>query len=497
MVKTASVLVATTVLSLSTGARSEGAAQVAQPAASPPAPLTKQQRELARQRFDRGLSLYDAGDFEGALREFQSALELVRHPVVLYNVVLVHAKLNQPVACVKAVEELQRDGLQELDAERRERLMDVYSDQVSRIGRVRVVSNVPNAIVQVDGVDVAADASTGGLQLPAGEHVISTLASGYIPRRMRVSVPPRGEQEVVFTLQPLESTLAHLSVTTDVPDVEVFVDGEFVGRTPFPASLAFSPGTHQVALRRAGYVERTQSVALDPGGEGRLDFTMQLDSSALEREAGTLDLAISEPNSLVSINGLTRGISPKMLRLPLGRHHLSVKSAGFLDYEREVVVAPGSTKVEVVLMPTSEFLKDYQDRAETTRMWGYAGVGSGALVLGGSVGFLIWNQGEKDTAQSNFDEFSGEVRSSPSGMCDDSSCEDRLRLLSDNLSEAENRDVLGWVGMGVGVALAATGGGLLLWGDDPARYSPDESSDVFDSAWLGVTPLGAFAGGRF
>lgn len=148
-------------------------------------------------------------------------------------------------------------------------------------------------------------------------------------------------------------------------------------------------------------------------------------------------------------------------------------------------------------MPTSEFLKDYEGRAETTRTWGYVGVGSGALVLGGSVGFLIWNQGEKDTAQSNFDEFSSEVRSSPSGRCDDSSCEDRLRLLSDNLSEAENRDVLGWVGMGVGAALAATGIGLLVWGDDPSRYSPDESSDVFDSAWLGVTPAGAYAGGRF
>jgi hypothetical protein len=252
-----------------------------------------------------------------------------------------------------------------------------------------------------------------------------------------------------------------------------------------------------VALRRAGYLEQKQTIGLDPGGEGHLRFVIQADSAAPERESGTLALTISEPNSLVSINGVPQGMSPASLRLPLGRHRLSVKSAGFLDYERDVVVAPAGTSTHIDLMPTSEFLKDYERGARTTRTWGWVSVGSGAVLIGGSVGFLVWNQAEKDTARDNFDEFSSEVRAGPSGMCDDASCEDRLRLLSDRLSEAENRDVFGWVGVSAGAAVAALGAGLLMWGDHPGRYAPSETSDVFQSARIELGPGQARVSGRF
>jgi hypothetical protein len=448
--------------------------------AAPQAPLSTRARQAARQRFDRGLELYDAGDYAGALREFQGALEVTRHPVVLYNVALVYAQLGEPVECVRSVEELQQSGISALDSTSREHLRQVYDEQKARIGRLRIRANVEGALIQLDGVDIGQNA-VEDLPIAAGDHIVSTVASGYIPRRMRVVVPPEAAQEVNFNLQPLQTTLAHLVVTTDVPDVEVAVDTEVVGRTPFPASLAFSPGTHQVVLRRDGYREQKANIVLDPGGEGHLEFEMQPDVAALDRTHGVLDLQISEPNSLVSVNGKPLPIGRQHLELPLGRHHLQVHSAGFIDYARDVVVGPGTTTTRVELMPTSEFLNDYQGHALSQRTWGWVGVGAGAAFVAGGVGFLAWNAGKKDTATNNFDDFVKQIQASPNGTCSDSTCVRKLALLKDRKATAEDRDLYGWVGVGVGAALAAVGAGLLIWGDDPDRYAPRPQSDIFGS----------------
>jgi Flp pilus assembly protein TadD len=46
-------------------------------------------RHEARERFDRGLELFNDGDNPGALAEFKRAFELIPNSVVLYNIGLV------------------------------------------------------------------------------------------------------------------------------------------------------------------------------------------------------------------------------------------------------------------------------------------------------------------------------------------------------------------------------------------------------------------------
>src|SRR5262245_63109836 len=63
-------------------------------------------REEARDRFDRGLALFDRGEHRAALAEFTRAYELVPNAVVLYNIGLVHAKLGRPVQAVDALDKV-------------------------------------------------------------------------------------------------------------------------------------------------------------------------------------------------------------------------------------------------------------------------------------------------------------------------------------------------------------------------------------------------------
>jgi hypothetical protein len=224
---------------------------------------------------------------------------------------------------------------------------------------------------------------------------------------------------------------------------------------------------------------------------------MRPDIVALDREHGVLQLIVSEPNSLVTINGKPAGVGQSRYELPLGRHRLLVHSAGFIDYTRDVVVEPTGTSTKIDLMPTSEFLSEYTSSARSQRTWGWISAGAGVAIMGGGVGYLVWNQGEKDKSAQKFNDFVQGVEDGETGACTNSSCEARLKLYANDKKKAEDRDVYGWVGVGVGAATAAFGAGLLIWGDDINRYAPRQDSDVFGSLRLDVGLNAAALSGTF
>jgi hypothetical protein len=82
-------------------------------------------------------------------------------------------------------------------------------------------------------------------------------------------------------------------------------------------------------------------------------------------------------------------------------------------------------------------------------------------------------------------------------------CIEELRLNLAALEDARNRDVYGWIGVGVGVAALGVGLVLLLTGDDPGRYDHKAGEDVFaihdarPLAWADAHGGGLGMSGRF
>ena len=79
---------------VSTTARAQTAQQPADP------------RAEARERYARGLSLFNDGDNAGALAEFKRAYDLVPNPVALYNIGLVYAAMGRPVDAVDTLDQV-------------------------------------------------------------------------------------------------------------------------------------------------------------------------------------------------------------------------------------------------------------------------------------------------------------------------------------------------------------------------------------------------------
>ncbi len=451
-----------------------------QPGASSVPPAAKDE---ARRRFDRGLALYNAGDLPGALAEFRLAYRLTGHPVVLYNLALVRAGLGQAAEAVEALERLQGGAARaELGPERAERARKVYEEQLLRVGSLEIKTDVSHAQVQVDSIDVAKTPAPP-VRVTAGTHVVSLSAPEYEPRHVSVTVAGRALEVVEMNLTPLEATLAHLMPSSQVPNVEVRVNGELVGETPFTSDIALRPGNYEVEFSRAGYVPVTRRVVLDPGSVGRVDVPM-VPSDAGLAAGGTVTFAISESDSVVTVDGQPRLDHTLGMRLPLGRHTLRIQRAGFFDLDREVWVRAGQQSVDVTLLPTPAHLDDYVSSAKSQRFWSYLTLAGGGLVTAGSAGFLIWNQGQKNEAEREFDEFASEVESLPNGTCDTDLCEDKLGILADELDARRQRDVYGWIGVGVGAVSLGLGAFFLARSPDPSRYDPKPESDVFGALEL-------------
>ena len=455
-------------------------------------------RNEARERFDRGLRLFNQGDAGGALAEFLRAHELSPHPLVLFNVALVYEVLGKPVQAVDAADHvLAQPG--NLSPDRLAKLQALRAEQAARIGTIELVIETPGAAVEVDGEAVGTTPLPGPVRVATGSHLLSVVSRDHLPVRRTLLVASGAKLTEKVTLEPVTGRLAQLTLVTKVPDVQVLIDGQLAGLTPLPASLALAPGKHQVELVRSGYETARQSVELGEGSTGSLTFDPQLSPAALATSSGTLTLAISEPDSVIFVDGEPRGAYTGPLRLPAGKHRLRVERAGFFSFERDTSVPLGSrADIAVELQPTPEWRADYVSAARTRRTWGYITGGTGAvLALGGAV-FLIWNAGQKSEKEDAFNALLHESEPGSGRRCDpmstaDASCKVEREIALEELDSARSRDVFGWVGVGVGAAALGLGVVLVVTGNDPNRYEPRPESDVFGR--LRLEPFGYAAPG--
>ena len=459
----------------------------------------------AAQRFDRGLSLFNEGDNAGALAEFKQTYALMPNKIVLFNIGLVYAAMARPVEAVDALGTVVDSAA--LSAEQRERAQKTLADQQARIGRVSVVTVPAGARIDVDGVEVARTPLSEPLRVAEGSHVIGAVAEGYAHARKEILVAGNADASVSFELLlSAAKRPANLTIRSRIRDAEVLLDGSVVGKTPLASSLAVPAGPHRIELRRPGY--RTGNQAVDVGEGATADVTLDLpvDAQALPSEGADLALQLREGTADLTIDDEHRGLYSQPLRLPKGAHHVRVQVAGYLPFEQDVTLQAGQSLVlSPFLLPTPETRKAHDDNVRLHRTWGFIGLGAGAAVIGASVAFTVNAHSEKHSAQQDFDANEAlvlaQVGDCKQGAPDLDQCNARVLDAQARVNSAANKVSIGFVGMGVGAAVAATGAILLLTGESVHRFDPPAAAKASPGRGLALLPgpgqLGLALGGAF
>ncbi len=256
-------------------------AQPAQPASPPP---TEEQLAEARAHFDRGVLLFDGGDNDGALVEFQRAYEISRRPTVLFNIAATCQALRRYGDAIEALRRFLAESTEEQRRQRRDAERTLH-DLEQLIAHLTVAVEPADATLQVDGRVQTPGAS---LIVGPGTHRIQitrdgrrthlqefTIASGE-SRELRVALAPLDGAANTVTVTP--TGRASLTLVGAPAEATLSIDGHLSSAA---APLALPSGPHVVEVQARGHRPWSGTVLLRPGGAHRLQV-------ALVREEGRL-----------------------------------------------------------------------------------------------------------------------------------------------------------------------------------------------------------------
>lgn len=452
-------------------------------------------RTEARERFNRGLALFDEGDNAGALAEFKKTYLLVPNRLVLYNIGMVYAAMNRPVEAADTLEKVLADA-GPLSANNIEIAKRTRDEQSKRVAQLVVTTNVP-AVIEINGVEAARSSSPSlsvTVRVASGTHLVGALSAGHMPLRKEVTLAGGARESVSFALEPSEVSLAHVVVRSPVPGAEVFVDDQRVGLTPLLSSLTVKPGKRIIEVRRAGYTSARREITLGDGASAELAMPLVLDREAAA-EQGTLSLDISEPDASIRVDGVDLGVYRAPLTLPLGPHALVVERGGF-EVTNRVVEVKGVTQVKVSLAPTAQTRSARAERVRFVRGVGWSTLIAGSVVALAGGTLAVISHGNLSDAEREFKAtqltFLPGAACDPKGAGNHALCDAEFNKQSQEVSSQETRRTVGLVAAGVGVA-GAVAGVILLWRNPVAQ----DTGPAFSWApHIEVTPGFASFGAR-
>jgi len=439
--------------------------------AKPPNAATKTD---ARQRFDQGVQLFEKGENAAALAEFKRAYDLIPNLLVLYNIGLVCAAMERPVEAVDALDKVLdgATGAIGLTSAQVAKARQVRADQAARIAEVMVVTDKP-AVIEVDGVDAGRTPLERPLRLASGAHVLSALAPGCLPTRRELTLAGRTSQTLNLVLLPTESSNAHLTLTVPLPGAEVFVNGQRVGLTPLPASVAVAPGAVAIEVRRPGYRVAQRTIQVDEGSNGSLRFDLEEDPATPAALKGRLVVTPSEPGAIVSVDGVLRPEAIQGLELPAGPHQLQVERAGYLPFERQVEVGAGAaTSLVAPLVATAETRAASEEGLHVRHVWGASLIAAGIAIVGGSAIYAYATRNDLSGAEATLNaQLKQEASQDPTVKCSLKNVDyaalncPAIKSYDQNaVDSAKLKRDLAYGGIGLGVVVAGVGTYLLATG---------------------------------
>lgn len=140
----------------------------------------------ARGHYERGVSLYDEGQFDGALAEFEAAYALSHRASLLFNIGQIHARLGHAVEATESLERYLTE-VPDVSPDRRAAVESELATQRGRIARV-TVQTVEGARVSIDDVDRGTAPLDAPILVGAGEHLLLVVAEGHEASRTRFRI---------------------------------------------------------------------------------------------------------------------------------------------------------------------------------------------------------------------------------------------------------------------------------------------------------------------
>lgn len=262
------------------------------------------------------------------------------------------------------------------------------SENMPKVGSLRVVSSTPAGEVLVDG-EPKGPANVEIPNLKSGQHILELRAPGYVPQVSEIQVVP-GEQRIakidlIAAVAQKKPNL--LRVVTPVPEADVFIDGANVGRAPIERG-DMAPGKHFIVVRKSGFAEWKREIDLQEGGQ----MTLTADLSA----SGMLKVLANQPSASVYLDGQLVGKTPLTLdNVAVGDHLIEVKLSGHYDAKQPIRIDGGDSKVlsaELAVIPTGPSVSDVARRHRSSSSFSAVTLDTTKVTFDLAAGYMPFGQ---------------------------------------------------------------------------------------------------------
>ncbi|HJJ30647.1 MAG TPA: PEGA domain-containing protein [Methanocorpusculum sp.] len=195
--------------------------------------------------------------------------------------------------------------------------------------------------------------------LDSGKHTVLFRKSGYSDYSIDVRIN-EGETSVISATLVEKDTSGYVSIASYPGGASVYVDGAFVGNTPYSTGSSTSylsagpystSAYHSLELRLSGY--NTYSTSFKPQEKSTVTITATLTPAT--PTTASLTVTSSPSGASVYVDNVYYGITPVTVSsLQPGSHSVKVSSLGYLDSINTITVAAGqSVSLPVTLTPSS------------------------------------------------------------------------------------------------------------------------------------------------
>ena len=425
----------------------------------------------ARERYQRGIDLFEERNYDAAMAEFQRAYELTRNPAVLFNISATHELTGHFVEALDAMLDYERRAPAAAVAQRSADVDAALARLRSRIGTIVIRFEAAGLDVRIDGLQRPPSSGNVEIRVPAGRHRVSLAAPHYQAREAEFDVS--GGSTIVIS-EALVPERAFMAVECNVPGAEVLVDGRPLATTPITSPLPVPEGSHHVVVRRPGYTTYETDVnSVGAGARVRADLAW---ADPMPRDVGArVTLQANEPDVVAMIDG-RRIASDGTALVPPGRHTLRVERMDFLPDEREVDLAAGrDNALSVFLMPTPAYREAYSSSRRRALITGGVVLGLGLGVLGGGAALFFINEGTLSNAEASRDANEVAFRACAGrATCADGRTAEQVRQAqADDIVDVDNATTVRWAGvgiMGAGLITSIVGTVLLAGAPSGSRF---------------------------
>jgi hypothetical protein len=248
---------------------------LAQPASTEPrsAETSLPKMEEAKERFTRGLKLYQDGNYEAARVEFERAYALAPSYKLLYNVGYCYRQLNDYVAAIRALDQFVAEGGTEIPEARREEVQKTLVDLRSRIAAVVISTNVDGATITIDDVVVGVSPLREPVLVNPGRRRITATQKGGPQVTQAITAAGREQLRVNLELEGPRTIVVEKKGTNFAPYVAWGVTGALGIGTLVSGIVALNAASKQDDLLTTfGGNAQTQKAALDDARSDTVAF---------------------------------------------------------------------------------------------------------------------------------------------------------------------------------------------------------------------------------